>query len=51
MDEEFIETPCQTFEVISPDVIKYVSAIPKTTKVPHKMASLKDAKDTIEDGS
>ena len=49
MDGEFIETPCQTFEVISPAAIKDVSAILKTTRVPHKMASLKDAKATIEE--
>ena len=43
MDEEFIETPFQTFKVISPDAVEYVSAIPKITKTPCKMASLKDA--------
>ena len=50
MDGEFIETPRQTFEVISPATIKDIFSIPKTTKVPHKMASLKDAKETIEEG-
>ena len=50
MDGEFIETPYQTFEVISPTSIKDVSAIPKTTRISHKMASLKDAKATIEEG-
>ena len=48
MDGEFIETPYQNFEAISPAAIKDVSAIPKTTRVPHKMDSLKDAKDIIE---
>ena len=46
----FIETPCQYFEVISPAAIKDVSSIPKTSRVLHKMASLKDAKVTIEEG-
>ena len=50
MDGEFIETPYQTFEVISPAGVKDVSAIPKITKTPHKMTSLKDAKSTIEEG-
>ena len=50
MDGEFIETPCQTFEVISPASFKYVSTIPKTTRVPHNTASLKYAKATIEEG-
>ena len=48
MYREFIETPCQTFEVISPAIVKDVSAILKTTRTPHKMASLKDAKTNIE---
>ena len=50
MDGEFIETPCQAFEVISPTIVEDVSTIPKTTRVSHKMASLKDAKETIEEG-
>ena len=50
MDEEFIETPCQTFEVIPPAVVEDVSSIPKITKTPHKMASLRDAKAAIEEG-
>ena len=50
MDGESIDTPYQTFEVISPAAIKDVSAIPKTTRVLHKMASLKDSKATIEEG-
>ena len=48
MDGEFIETPCQTFEVISPAAVEDVYAIPKTSRVPHKMSSSKDAKDIIK---
>ena len=50
MDGEFIETPCKKFEVISSAAIKYVSSIPKTNRVLHNMASLKDDKATIEEG-
>ena len=50
MDGEFIGTPYQTFQVIPPTTIKDVSAIPKVTRVPPKMASLKYAKATIEEG-
>ena len=50
MDGEFIETPCQAFEVISHAAIKDVSAIPKATRTPHKMVSLKDVGETIEEG-
>ena len=50
MDGEFIETPCKTFEVISPTIIEDVSCIPKITKTLHKMDSLKDSKATIEKG-
>ena len=39
MGGEFIETRYQTFEVIYPSTVKYVSAIPKITKIPHKMDS------------
>src|SRR3954462_7806442 len=47
LDDEFIETPCQSFEVVSPDVstTKHISATPTTT-----MVSLKDAKAVIEKG-
>ena len=48
MAGEFIETPYQAFEVISHAAIEDVYAIQKTSKVPHKMASLKDAKEIIE---
>ena len=50
MDGEFIETPNQDFEVISLAAVEDVFSIPKTIRVPHKMASLKDAKSTIEEG-
>ena len=36
--------------MISSATVEDVSAILKTTRVPHKMASLKDAKATIEEG-
>ena len=48
MDRKFIETPCQTFEVIPPAATEDVSAIPKVTRAPPRMASLKDDKATIE---
>ena len=52
MDGEFIETPCQTFEVIplTTIVTKDVSNSPKVTRVPPRMASLKDAKVVVEEG-
>ena len=49
MDGEFIETPCQTFEFISPAATEDVSTIPKITRVPLRMASLKDARATVEE--
>src|SRR3954467_15558785 len=51
MDGEFIETPRQSFEVVSPDVstAKHISATP-ATKITPTMASLKDAKVVIEEG-
>ena len=50
MDGEFILTPCQTFEVIPPASTEDVSSIPKVTRVPPRMASLKDAKVVVEEG-
>ena len=50
MDGEFIETPCQTFEVIPPTTTEDIFSIPKVTRVPPRMASLKDAKSTVEEG-
>src|SRR3954468_8030524 len=51
LDDEFIETPYQSFEVVSPDVstTKHISATP-ATKITPTMASLKDAKVVIEEG-
>ena len=49
MDGEFIETPYQTFEVIPPVATEDVSVIPKATRVPPRMASLKDAKAAVEE--
>src|SRR3954469_4863370 len=51
LDDQFIETPFQSFEVVSPDVstTKHISATP-TTEVTPTMASLKDAKAVIEKG-
>ena len=52
MDDEFIEIPCQNFEVVPQTTIvtKDVSAIPKVTRVPPRMASLKDARAMVEEG-
>src|ERR1051325_10124519 len=50
MEGEFIETPCQAFEAI-PRVMPVDSPItPKVTKVPPRMASLKDAQAVVEEG-
>src|SRR4051812_22497735 len=45
MDGEFIETPCQSFEVVPPAIstAKHISATPATRITP-TLASLKDAK-------
>ena len=52
MDGEFIETPFHTFEVIpwTNTSTKDLSAIPKVTRVPPRMASLKDARAIVEEG-
>ena len=50
MDDEFIETPYHTFKVIPPTATEDVSAIPKVTRVPPRMASLKDARVVVEEG-
>ena len=52
MDDEFIETPCQAFEVVSPMVIvaKVFSNIPKDAQDVPRMVSLKYAHVMIEDG-
>src|ERR1051325_10385947 len=50
MEGEFIETPCQAFESI-PRVMPVDSPdTPEVTRVPPKMASLKDAKAAVEEG-
>ena len=52
MDDEFIETPCQNFEEVPQTVAatKTTASVPKTTRPPLKMASLKDAKAVVEEG-
>ncbi|XP_058784231.1 uncharacterized protein LOC131659002 [Vicia villosa] len=52
VDGEFIETPCHKFELV-PQVVsaaKHVPTIPKVTRIPPTMASLKDAKAVVEEG-
>ena len=53
MDGEFIETPCQSFEVVPPMVAitKISSDIVKADKVVPRMVSLKDARAAVEDES
>ena len=53
VDGEFIETPCQAFEVVPPMVAtaKISSDMPKADKVVPRMASFKDARAAIEDGN
>ena len=51
MDGEFIETPCQHFEEV-PHIVAASKTTTKTLKVtrpPLKMASLKDAREVIEE--
>ena len=52
MDGEFLETSCQTFEVIPQTtyVAKVAYTIPKVARIPPRMASLKDAKNVLEEG-
>ena len=49
MDREFIETPCQTFEVVA--TTKISSNTPRADKVIPKMVSLKDARVVVEEGN
>ena len=50
MEGEFFETPCQAFEIV-PRVMPVDSPVtPEITRVPLKMASLKDAKVVVEEG-
>ena len=53
MDGEFIETPCQAFEIVPPMVVttKIFSNISKDDEVIPRMVSLKDAYVVVEDGS
>ena len=52
MDGEFIETPCQSFEVVPPIVVatKCSSNESKVVKVVPKMVSVKDTCAVIEEG-
>ena len=52
LDGEFIETPFQHFEEVSPEIAatKVVSSIPKITRPPPWISSLKDAKVVVEEG-
>ena len=49
LDGEFIETPFQHFEEVSQDVA-VTKAVPKITRPPLWMSSLKDAKAVVEEG-
>ena len=52
MDGEFIEIPCQNFEEVPQTMAatETVTRMPKITRPPLKIASLKDAKAVIEEG-
>ena len=52
MDGELIKTPCQNFEEVPQTIAitKTIAVVPKITRPPLKMASLKDAKIVIEEG-
>ena len=49
LDDEFIETPFQHFEEVPQDVA-VTKAVPKITRPPLRMSSLKDAKAVVEEG-
>ena len=51
LDGEFIETPFQHFEEVPQEVevTKAVSQVPKITRPPLKMSSLRDSKAVIEE--
>ena len=53
MDGEFIETPCQAFEVVPPMIAatKCSSDESKAVKAMPKMVSVKDARAAIEEGN
>ena len=50
MDGKFIETPCQNFEEVPQMIVvtKVANVVPKITRPPLKMASLKDTKDVVK---
>ncbi|XP_058774431.1 uncharacterized protein LOC131648715 [Vicia villosa] len=52
MDGEFLETPCQTFELVPQTVAvaKPVPTVPKVTRVPLTMDFLKYARVVVEEG-
>ena len=49
LDGEFIETPFQHFEEVPQDVA-VTKAVPKITRPPLRMSSMKDAKAMVEEG-
>ena len=53
MDGEFIETPCQTFEVVPPMIAtaKFSYDVSKAVKVVPKMVSFRDACAIVKEGS
>ena len=50
MDGEFIDTPCQAFEVIPPTIGVAKATIPEVSKDTPRIASLKDARVVVKDG-
>ena len=52
MDGEFIENPCQNFEEVPQTlaVTETVTNVPKITRPPLKIASLKDENAVVEEG-
>ena len=52
VDDEFIETPCHNFEEVpqTKATNETVTNLPKITRPPLKMDSLKDAKEFIKEG-
>lgn len=55
VEGEYVETPCQTFEVVpwvvpSTEAPPMVKRVPVVTRVPPTMASLKDARAVVEEG-
>ena len=49
LDGEFLETPFQHFEEVHQDVA-ITKVVPKITRPPLRMSSLKDAKALVEEG-